>query len=233
MFSTIKSYLNDFSHLFFPHNCLGCGTDVLHNDELLCTKCSFDLPETNFTETPNNPIEKIFYGRTDINAATAAYYFTKDSVIQQLLIQLKYKSNKEAGIFLGKKLGEQLNVAERFKDVDILIPLPLNRKKENIRGYNQAAIICDGIAEVFNRPIIKNAVIRNQFTETQTHQDRVHRWQNMQEVFSVRHKKILENKHVLLVDDVITTGATLEACATAILKISGTKISIATVAYTI
>ena len=149
------------------------------------------------------------------------------------MVQLKYKSNQQAGIYLGKRLGEQLNVSERFNDVDAIIPLPLNPKKEFKRGYNQAKIICDGIVSVWNKPIIDDAVVRTHFTETQTHQDRIHRWQNMQSVFSISHPKVLKNKHILLIDDVITTGATLEACAAAILKISGTKLSIATVAYTI
>ena len=233
MVSSIKSYLNNFSHLFFPHYCEGCGTDILLDDEMLCTKCSFELPETDFINAIDNPVEKIFYGRINIINAASAFYFTKDSVLQRLLIQLKYKNNKQAGIYLGKKLGQQLKESERFSDIDIIIPLPLNPKKEIIRGYNQAQIICEGIASVWNKPIINNVVIRTHFTETQTHQDRIHRWQNMQSVFAVTNSKVLQNKHILLIDDVITTGATLEACAATILKVPGTKLSIATLAYTI
>jgi ComF family protein len=233
MISTFKSYVNNFSHLFFPHHCEGCGTDILQDDELLCTKCSLELPETNFINAENNPIEKIFYGRINITHAASAFYFTKDSVLQRLLIQLKYKKNQQAGIYLGKKIGEQLKSSERFNDIDVIIPLPLNPKKEFKRGYNQAKIICDGMVSVWNKPIINNAVVRTHFTETQTHQDRIHRWQNMQSVFNISRPKALINKHILLIDDVITTGATLEACAAAILKVPGTKLSIATVAYTI
>ena len=233
MLQKLKSYLNDFSHLLYPHNCEGCGTDVLNDDAILCTKCLFDLPETNFTNTKNNPVEKIFYGRLNIIAATAAYYFTKDSLLQHLMIQLKYRNNKDVGFFLGKQLGYQLQESERFNDIDVLVPLPLNPKKEKKRGYNQAMIICEGIASVWQKPVLKNALIRTQFTETQTQQDRIHRWQNMQHVFAMADKNSLQGKHVLLVDDVITTGATLEACGTTIVNIPNTQLSIATLAWTI
>ena len=233
MLQKLKSYLNDFSHLLYPQNCEGCGTDVLNDDAILCIKCLFDLPETNFTNTKDNPVEKIFYGRLNIIAATAAYYFTKDSLLQHLMIQLKYRNNKDVGFFLGKQLGYQLQESERFNDVDVLVPLPLNPKKEKKRGYNQAMIICEGIASVWQKPVLKNALIRTQFTETQTQQDRIHRWQNMQHVFAVADKNSLQDKHVLLVDDVITTGATLEACGTTILNILNTQLSIATLAWTI
>ena len=233
MLQKLKSYLNDFSHLLYPHNCEGCGTDVLNDDAILCTKCLFDLPETNFTNTKNNPVEKIFYGRLNIIAATAAYYFTKDSLLQHLMIQLKYRNNKDVGFFLGKQLGYQLQESERFNEVDVLVPLPLNPKKEKKRGYNQAMIICEGIASVWQKPVLKNALIRTQFTETQTLQDRIHRWQNMQHVFAMADKNSLQGKHVLLVDDVITTGATLEACGNTIVNIPNTQLSIATLAWTI
>ncbi|OIR12110.1 DNA utilization protein GntX [mine drainage metagenome] len=229
----VKSYFKDFSHLLYPHNCEGCGSDVLNDDAILCTKCLFELPETNFCDTKNNPVEKTFYGRLNITNATASYYFTKDSLLQHLMIELKYRNNKNVGFYLGKQLGYQLLQAERFNDVDALIPLPLNPKKEMKRGYNQATIICEGIASVFQKPILKTAVIRIQFTETQTQQDRVHRWQNMQHVFAVADKNLIEGKHVLLIDDVVTTGATLEACGNAILQVPETKLSIATVAWTI
>ena len=233
MLSTLQGYLKDFSHLVFPHHCEGCGTDVLLDDDLLCAKCLHQLPETGFFHAANNPVEKIFYGRVNIQMAAAAYYFTKDSLLQHLLIQLKYRNNKNAGFFLGKQTGIQLLNAERFTNIDALIPLPLNPKKEQQRGYNQAAVICEGIADIIKKPILQNAVHRIQFTETQTKQDRIHRWQNMENVFSVKNEADLVGKHILLVDDVVTTGATLEACAAAILTIPDITISIATVAYTV
>ncbi len=228
-----KSYLKDFSHLLFPHNCACCGTDTLNENEQLCLRCFTLLPETGFFHARGNPIEKAFYGRQDIANAGAAYYFTKDSMLQHLMVRLKYRNDKKAGIYLGRLTGAMLSETRRFHDVDLLVPLPLNSKKEQQRGYNQAAIICEGIAEIWRKPVLKNAVVRKRFTETQTHQNRISRWQNMEDVFAVADKEALRSKHILLVDDVVTTGATLEACASAIRLIEGITISIATVAYTI
>jgi ComF family protein len=226
-------YLNDLSHLFFPHNCEGCGSDIIHNDHFLCSRCIHRLPETGFLAVAGNPVEKTFYGRVQVSQAGAAFYFTKRSLLQHVMMQLKYRDNREAGFFLGRMLGNALRQSGRFEEVDIMVPLPLNPKKEFIRGYNQAVLICEGIREVWNRPIAANAVIRERFTETQTRQNRVSRWQNMDGVFEVVETTLLQNKHVLLVDDVITTGATLDACGSAILEIPGTRLSVASAAYTV
>ncbi len=233
MFKTIAAAVNDFSHLFFPHNCLGCGTDVLQNDAVLCIQCFTKLPVTGFIEQPNNPVEKIFYGRASIEHAVSAFYFTKDSTMQRLITDLKYRNNKNAGFYLGKLLGMQLAGTERFNNVDVIIPLPLNPKKEKKRGYNQATVIAEGIQTEWNKPLLIKAVARKLFTETQTQKGRIDRWQNMQDVFMVKDAPALQDKHILLVDDVVTTGASLEACASVILKVPGAKVSVATVAYTI
>ncbi len=233
MVKLISSYVNDFAHLFFPHNCAGCSTDILENDTLLCARCLQQLPETDFFEQPGNPVEKKFYGRLQVEAAGSAYYFTKESLLQHLVKELKYHGNKDAGFYLGKLSGNLLMQSKRFDGVDMIVPLPLNVRKERKRGYNQAAIICDGIVSVWNKRLSKNATGRSVFTETQTHKDRISRWKTMEGVFVVNDAPLLEGRHILLVDDVITTGATLEACGQAILNIPGTKLSIATVAYTI
>ncbi len=169
----------------------------------------------------------------NLRSAGAAFYFTKDSLLQHLLVQLKYKSNKEAGYFLGRMMGYALSKTERFNDVDVLVALPLNHKKEYIRGYNQADLICEGISEIWKRPVCRDAVTRVKFTETQTHQNRVSRWQNMEGVFAITRPEALVDQHILLVDDVITTGATLEACGAVLLEIPGVSLSIGAVAYTI
>jgi len=191
------------------------------------------LPGTGFLSTGGNPVEKIFYGRLNIQNAGSAFYFNKDSVIQHAIIQLKYKGNQKAGNFLGRLLGQQLANSKRFDDVDLIIPLPLNDKKLFKRGYNQASVIAKGITSIWHKPVMENTVDRILFTETQTHKDRISRWETMEGVFTVTQPGLLKNKHVLLVDDIITTGATLEACGEAILKIPGTKLSVATIAYTI
>ncbi len=225
--------INNLLHLFFPHICEGCGTDELNESSLLCAKCFTHLPETGFTGTKGNLVEKTFYGRIKIEHATSAFYFTKDSLIQRMMIQLKYKSNKQAGHYLGKLLGMQLQRCPDYDDIDLIVPLPLNPKKQKKRGYNQAEEIAKGISIVWQKPVITNMAYRQFFTETQTHKNRVSRWQTMDGVFAVKNEQQLTGKHILLIDDVITTGATLEACGKALLNVSGTRLSIASVAYTI
>ncbi|MBS1744826.1 MAG: ComF family protein [Bacteroidetes bacterium] len=226
-------YINDFLHLFFPHVCIGCGIDILNNEDELCAQCISQLPETGFLSTPGNLVEKKFYGRLKIEKGGSAFYFNKASAIRETILELKYKSNQQAGKFLGKLLGYRIATSARFNDVDAIIPLPLNEKKLYQRGYNQSYLIAEGIVSVWKRPIIDNAVTRYIFTETQTKKDRIARWQTMEKVFVVNNPAPLQNKHILLVDDVITTGATLEACGTALLQMPGLKISVATVACTI
>lgn len=227
-----NKYLSSLLHLFYPHTCEGCGSDLLSDHQFLCARCMHQLPVTGFFAKADNPVEKIFYGRVPVKQAAAAFYFTKSSLLQHLLVQLKYKSNKEAGYFLGRMLGHALAASERFVDTDVLVPLPLHPKKEFIRGYNQAALLCEGIAEVWPKPILLHAVTRTRFTETQTHQNRQSRWQNMEAVFAVTQPELLTNKQILLVDDVITTGATLEACGASILEVKGAALSIVAAGYT-
>lgn len=233
MKNILQSYYNSLTHLIFPHHCEGCGTDVLDDEQLLCINCLVQLPETGYLSIAGNPVEKMFYGRMRVAYAGSLLYFTKESLVQHLIHQLKYKGNREVGLFLGKLLGSQLQQSGRFDEIDAIIPLPLNSKKEFKRGYNQASVICEGIAAVWNKPILKDAVARTVFTETQTHQGRVHRWQNIEGVFEVVNEIALAGKHLLLVDDIVTTGATLEACGSIILAATKNRLSIATVACTL
>ena len=233
MIKTLDTFARDLLHLFFPHYCEGCGNDNVEDNQFLCLQCLAKLPETNFFKAPGNPVEKTFYGRLPVHAAGAAYYFTKDSLIQHLVTELKYKNKRDLGIYLGRLTALQLAQSDRFSDIAVIIPLPLNDKRLQERGYNQAALIAEGISSVLDIPVSTKAVKRKLFTETQTKKDRVSRWQGMQNVFEVSHLKALEGKHVLLVDDIVTTGATLEACGSAVLQVTGTKLSIATVAWTI
>jgi ComF family protein len=230
---TLNTYTKDFLHLFFPHYCEGCGSDVVEQNELLCLQCVAKLPETKFFEASGNPVEKTFYGRIPVKAAGATYYFTKDSLMQHLISELKYRGNKKIGNYLGKLTGHALIESNRFAEIDFIVPLPLNEKKLHKRGYNQAAVIAEGIATVIEKPVLQNLVVRKHFTETQTRKDRVHRWQNMQNVFEVIDPSSIENKQILLVDDIITTGATLEACGVTLLKVPGLTLHIASVAWTI
>ncbi len=233
MLPFLKSSINDFAHLFFPHNCLGCESDAIEKEQLLCSNCLAHLPYTGFEEKPGNRVEKVFYGRVPIKNAASIFYFTKHSLLQHILNELKYRGNKHAGIMLGRLAGYKLAATTRFDEVDFIVPLPLNEKKERKRGYNQAQLIAEGIIEIWKKPVKSNLVIRTVFTETQTHKDRENRWVNMEGVFKINDEGALTNKHVLLVDDIITTGATLEACGSEILKVPGATLSILSVAYTI
>ena len=227
----LKSLLSDFLHLIYPHNCEGCGSDTLNQDSFLCAKCLYQLPQTGFIENADNPLERKLYGRLKVQHAGAGFYFSKDGLLQHLVAQLKYKNNKEMGLYLGKLLGYQLMDCKRFDDVELLIPLPLNRKKEKKRGYNQSEMICQGIASVWERPIVTDAVSRVINTATQTKKNRSDRWENVDGVFAVTNPEKLIGKHIALLDDIITTGASIDACGNELLKVSGVKLSIISVGY--
>jgi ComF family protein len=226
--NTIKTAGAALLHMAFPHLCAGCGTDVLAHGQTLCTDCINELPQTNFEQHAANPVEKIFWGRMPVRCATAQYFFTKGSLMQELMHGLKYKGNKELGFALGRLMGAQLQATNRFQEVDALVPLPLHPEKEHKRGYNQALHLCNGMAETLGKPVLKNAVIRTHHTESQTKKSRVERWENMEGRFLVQDPKAVQDKHILLVDDVVTTGATLETCGQKLLQVPGTTLSIAT-----
>lgn len=217
-------------HLMFPHTCIGCGSDILDPDNFLCLLCINELPHTNYAKHANNPAEKLFWGRVPIRAAMCAFYFTKISIIQNLIHEFKYKGNHKIGTYLGNIIGKSIKESHRFKDISMIIPLPLHFEKEKRRGFNQAKVLCDGISEITGHPVATNHVVRIKDTESQTKKKRIQRWENVDKIFRVLYPEGLEGKHVLLVDDVITTGSTLEACASEILKVKNTKVSIATLA---
>ncbi len=227
----LKEIKISFFHILFPHICNGCGSDILNEESMLCMRCISEMPETNFQNHANNPVEKIFWGRLPLASATAQYYFTKESLIQRLMHQLKYKGNRELGKQLGRLMGNDLQQTHRFNKIDALIPLPLFPAKEKRRGYNQATILCEGIAEAMNVQVLRDVIIRIQHTETQTKKGRMERWQNMEGKFELISSEKIQNKHVLLVDDVVTTGATLEACGQELIKAANIKLSIATLCF--
>jgi len=231
MIAQLKNIVSSTLHLFYPHICTGCGSDLLEKDSLLCLKCIHNLPHTGFADLPNNPVEKYFWGRIPITAAYSQFYFSKEFLIQHLIHQLKYKDDTEIGFYLGEIMGKTLLESSRFSSVDALVPLPLYADKEHKRGYNQAAVICNGMSVTMNVPVLNGAVIRQHATETQTRKHRTERWENVKQSFKVVKEKELAGKHLLLVDDVVTTGATLEACANVILNATDAKLSIATLAY--
>lgn len=224
------NFLMDALQLFYPHCCVGCGTDIAFKNEMLCLHCLNELPHTQFENIENNPVEKIFYGRVPLLSAYSQFYFARHQLVQHLIHQLKYKGNQEIGEYLGMMMGQSICKSSRIKKIDFLIPLPLHADKEFKRGYNQAEVICRGIEKSAGILLAKNNVIKQKFTETQTKKHRAERWENVETSFKINEPEKLAHKHVMIVDDVVTTGATLEACAQALRAIPGISISIATLA---
>jgi ComF family protein len=227
---TFREIKDSVLHLLFPHICSGCGSDIISAESALCMHCLNELPETGFEKHPGNPVEKIFWGRLPLKAATAQLYFTKESLLQSLMHQFKYKGNKELGLQLGRIIGEQLRRSGRF-EADALVPLPLFPAREKRRGYNQAVVLCEGIAERLDIPVLDKIISRPQHTETQTKKGRIERWKNIEGKFTLLRPEAAQNKHLLLVDDVVTTGATLEACGTELLKAENARLSLATLCF--
>ena len=225
-----RSYLNDLVSLLYPNLCLACSDHTPARGEIICLRCQHKLPRTNFHLEQENPFTERFWGRISIENGAALYHFIKGGRVQELIHRLKYLGKREIGIRLGQWYGEQLKQSEQFKTIDLIVPVPLHPKKERLRGYNQSALFAMGISEAMGKPWMKNALTRKAFTETQTHKSRTERLENVLEVFAVNDLKGMEGKHILLVDDVMTTGATLEACGMRILEIPGTKLSMATIA---
>jgi ComF family protein len=191
------------------------------------------LPYTGFIDHAGNPVEKLFYGRLPVEAAGSAFYFTQPSLLQNILIELKYHQHQQAGLWLGHLLGYQLLASERFTHIDMVVPVPLHRKKERQRGYNQAGLLATGIAAICQLPVATTAIARQAYTGTQTHKGRTARMENLENAFTLEQPDALQQRHVLLVDDVLTTGATLESCGRAILQAAPATLNIVTGAYTL
>lgn len=206
---------------------------MFKKEDCICTHCLYHLPKTNFHLYPDNPVIRLFWGRTPVFSASSLFSFSKGGKVQQLVHQLKYRGKREIGVSLGKFYGNELKQSPLFSGVEMVIPVPLHVKKLKRRGYNQSEIFGQGVAKSMNIEVPKNVLIRITPTETQTQKSRFARWKNVEEVFKVSQPEKIKNKHVLLVDDVITTGATMEACANKILEIPGTKVSVAAIASTI
>lgn len=223
--------IHDFSCLLFPVVCAACGKALYKSESCFCTSCLYHLPKTNFHLSNDNPVAKIFWGRINIHSATSFYTFNKGGSVQHLIHALKYKGQKNVGRKLGKIYGYELRKNPSFSRADLIIPVPLHAKKLRKRGYNQSACFAEGLAETMHVPVDSHILVRLFESETQTRKSRFTRWKNVEQLFEVKNEQAIANKHILLVDDVVTTGSTLEACAQALLKINGVQVSIATIAY--
>lgn len=226
----IGSWLRGFWGLIYPDLCAVCDSPLMHGEEVLCTRCSYKLPRTRNWNESDNEVAKIFWGRVYLLHACSFFYFRKGSRYQKLLHKLKYADRKDIGRYLGQQFGRELLAVDQLSNISAIIPVPLHPKKLRKRGYNQSEWIALGLSDTMSIPIITNALQRIVYTETQTRKGRLERWDNVSEVFAIAHKEKIKGKHILLVDDVVTTGATLEACAQVLITEGECEVSVATLA---
>jgi ComF family protein len=229
--SFFYDFWDDFISLLFPRLCYACGNHLLRNEYLICTECYVIIPRTNYHLEKDNPVEQLFWGRCMVERAAAFSFYNKGSRIRNLIHNLKYKGIREAGYELGKIYGLSLNSSGFMKDIDLIIPVPLHPTKERIRGFNQSEIISRGIADAALLPVETKILERIMVSATQTKRSRYERWTNVEGIFRVREPEMITGKHVLLVDDVITTGSTIESCINEIVKTEGVKVSVVALAF--
>lgn len=226
----IKDWLGSFLSLLFPRCCLVCGRPLAKGEECICTMCNINLPRTNYHLQEDNPVEQLFWGKVPLERATSFFFYRKGSDFRQILHQLKYGGRKELGATMGRYMASELLPSGFFKGIDVIIPVPLHKKKQQLRGYNQSEWIVRGIAAVTGISVNTESIIRRKNTETQTRKSTFERWENVDGIFELHSSEHLPGKRVLIVDDVLTTGATTVACASALMEVQGIRISILTLA---
>jgi ComF family protein len=224
--------LKDFFYLFYPNICANCKEQLLQNEKVICTFCRHDLPLTNFKSYTRNKVSSIFSGRITIEKAYALLFFRKQGITKNLIHDLKYRGNEGVGVFFGNWIGEIVVKNKEFSTVDFIVPVPIHAKKKKIRGYNQVTKFGECLSMHLKVPLNEDVLIRQSATKTQTLKSRFERFNDLESKFLARNTSIFKEKHILIIDDVITTGATLEACAKELLKTPGIKISILTMSYT-
>jgi len=227
----LKQYFFDLVSLIFPRLCAGCGRSLVKGEEFVCFHCLVGMPRTQFHLATGNALEQIFWGRVKIERATSWFYYQKGSDFQHILHHLKYKGMRGIGVEMGRNFAAELKDSGYFDGIDCIVPVPLHPKKEKQRGYNQSLAIAEGMSSVLSVLIEKDILIRRYYSESQTRKGRFERWENVSDLFGLKPEGYFAGKHVLLVDDVVTTGSTLEACAQKILECEGAKVSIATLGF--
>jgi competence protein ComFC len=228
----MKPIFNDFVEIFYPKTCVTCESNLISGEKVICTICKHDLPLTHYQSYFDNKITDSFYGKIPIEKAMALLIFRKEGKTKELIHELKYKGNQEIGTYLGDWLGEIFKENKEFSNIDFIIPVPLHKKKLKQRGYNQLTKFGETLSEILRIPFETNQLIKTEATRTQTFKTRFERFDDSKTKFNLKNTSFFENKHVLLIDDVITTGATMESCAIELLKTKGIKISVLAMAFT-
>lgn len=228
--SNVGGLWSDFVSLFFPNYCLSCSLSLFKGEDILCTRCILELPKTDYHLQADNPIKLRLEGRLPLTYAMAFLKFRKSGIVQQLLHQLKYNGHREVGLRLGMLYGKELRDAGFGKDFDVIVPVPLHAARQRRRGYNQSACFAEGLSVSLDIPWNESITTRTISTTTQTKKSKLERWENVKDVFNIQHLSEIEGKRILLVDDVITTGATLEACGQHLIKAGCAQLSIACLA---
>jgi ComF family protein len=226
-----RGYLADFLSLLFPQLCEACNEKLSGQEKLICTNCIYNLPYTNFHQQTDHIVAQQFWGKMKLEGSYALFYFTKGGKVQRLIHHLKYKNKPQIGNLIGQIAGGRLVGNELFKTVDIIIPVPLHLSRMRKRGYNQSERFAQGLAEKLDAVVSIKNLVRTKATETQTRKSRYSRFENVSSVFAINNPEALAGKHILLVDDIMTTGSTLESCGNMLLEIEGLRLSIATIAY--
>lgn len=222
--------LKKLINIFFPPQCKGCSKPLLTQENTICITCRHEIPKTNHLQFTDNECFKKFYGRIPLEHASAMLYYHKKGIVQQLIHQLKYKNCQKIGTILGEWYAHDLYNSKKLDTIDVIIPVPLHQKRQKERGYNQITTFGEALAKGLSKKLDATILKRKKHTATQSKKDRIHRNTVCQDTFEVQNYSQHHNKHFLLIDDVLTTGATLEACGKALLKIPGAKISIVTIA---
>ena len=224
---------DDFISLLFPRLCYACGSQLMRNESLICTACFVLIPRTNYHLAEDNPVAQLFWGRCLIEKAAAFSYYNKGSRIRKLIHIMKYKGIREIGYELGRIYGLSLEASGFTNDIDMIIPVPLHPNKKRVRGFNQSETIAMVIADVTHLPVDIKSLARILVSATQTKRSRYERWTNVEGIFKVIDSESIIGKHVLIVDDVITTGSTIESCTNELLKVEGVKVSVVALAFAV
>jgi ComF family protein len=224
---------DDFVSLLFPRICYACGNYLMRNENLICTGCYVSVPRTNYHLQAENPVEKLFWGRCRIERAAAFSFYTKGSRIRNMIHRLKYSGISELGYELGRIYAVSLKSAGFTDDIDTIIPVPLHPSKKRSRGFNQSEYIATGISCVTGLPVNTAVLIRAETSATQTKRSRYDRWKNVEGIFRVVDADAIRSKHILLVDDVITTGSTIESCVNELLKVEDVRVSVIALGYAV